>query len=182
MSKTSFSLAIKNADGTLRSPAGRYTAEDRWLDAETAHWYAASEQRILRHIGRLKAGAEVVVVSHQETHEGALWGLPESLRWASGDHGFFVGKVRGCRVVAVRRFVGYVAPHLARVHLSGITAYWTSVIETAPGSEKPRAYNSARYYTDDYTPYDEATQRRKCANQTLLLMSVDNIPIGETDG
>lgn len=182
MSKTSFSLAIKNADGTLRSPAGRYTSEDRWLSKARADVYARDEQRILQHLGRLTEGASVVVGAHPPDDVGRVVDTPDDLAWVSGDQAVLLGTVRGCRVVAVRRFVHYVSPHLSRTHLSGITAYWTSVIETAPGSKKPRAYNSARYYTDDYTPYDEATQRRKCANQTLLLMSVDNIPIGETDG
>ena len=182
MPKNSYSIAVKNFDGTIRSPVGRYTSEDRWLDANTAHWYAASEQRILRHIGRLMPGAEVVVVAHRDSHAGRLLGLPDDLQWASGDQGLLVGEVRGRRVVAVRRFVGFVAPYLSRTHLSGITAYWTSVIETAPNSGRPMAYISTRHYTDDYTPSDEITQRNRCVAQARLRIHIDNNPPEDSDG
>ncbi len=169
-----YRLALRLSDGTLRDTVGRYTKETHWLDSDEAHWYAAGEQRILRHVGRITGEDAVIVVLNSPDAKGDLWGLPKPLAWASGNHGFLAGMHDGCRVVIVRRFEGYVPPHLAKTHLSGITAYWTSIIETAQGSEKPMAYITSRYYTDDYTPSDELTQRNKCLRVAHALMDIEH--------
>lgn len=158
---------------------GRYTKDDRWTTEAEARHFAADEEKLLKHLGW--KDLMVIAISYEESppFTAERVDLPDELQWAGGFtpscEGVLIGDVGGRRVVAVRRFVGFVAPHMGGVHLSGITAYWTSVIETSANSGRPMAFRSERYYADSYTPGDERTQRNKCieAARVSLLYELD---------
>lgn len=95
---------------------------------------------------------EVRVETFQEVSgRGLVLTTPPKLRWTSADGGeaLLVGTFPdGRRVVVVKRLFGpFSHESYGRNAITGVTPYWTSVVETRANSERPTAFIATRFWS-----------------------------------
>lgn len=170
--------------GFLLHPDERWTSHDEALAAgkqEVAYRAATSPTSHLSPDGtsyRSTYGrheCEVrVEVFRDDAGMGLVLSTPPELAWVGADGGeaLLVGVLPDARrIVVVKRLFGAFAhENYGRNAVPGVTPYWTSVVESAPHSEKPMAYVDTRFWSVSIAQH---VSRGKAVREALLQMDRD---------
>lgn len=176
---------------TIHATLGRIDASVRWTTEGAARDAAREELKLIvasdiLHSRTLEAHGDVaritdrVTIGYRVVRHDDPWSaeptLPAGLAWCSvdGDEAVLVGELHGRRVVAVRRRFGAMSERsYGTFQVAGIATYWTSIIESSPGSARPMAYISKRFFEPMHDAAIDRAMRGACIRAAQAQIKAD---------